>query len=174
MVLRMEHSQSQYFHEFLKYFEYKVALSGGEELFTTAAKNRKLKSSLNSRLRRAHIGVKLPQINNYSEWVVAIGEVATNLENFADYRPRRAIQRGTRIGPPKTGSAALKTNNFGNEVDGEGGHKMTGMGAIYTAIKDLKHSNEKLCAINPHVGKEKKGKASDTEMTGKKKSYASW
>lgn len=104
MVLRMEQGHCQYFHEFVKDFEYKVSLSGGEELFTASAKTRQLKASLNTRLRRALIGVKLPQIKDYSKWVQAVREVAIELESFADYRPRGATQTGTKIGPLKLGA----------------------------------------------------------------------
>lgn len=60
LVQRMEQGAHQYFHEFLKEFEYKVASCGGDELFTPTAMTRQLKASLNNSLRRALIGVNYP------------------------------------------------------------------------------------------------------------------
>lgn len=90
LVQRMEQGRHQMFRDFLKEFEYQIALSGGEDIFTPLAKTRQLKLSLNNILRRALIGVKLPSERNYLEWVSTVKEIAVELESFADYRPRNS------------------------------------------------------------------------------------
>lgn len=91
-VLRMEQGRNQRFQDFVKEFEHKIAACGGEELFSPAAKTRQLKASLNSRLCRSLIGVKLPAIEKYDEWVMTVKDVAVELESFADYQSKVATQ----------------------------------------------------------------------------------
>lgn len=144
LVQRMEQGRHQYFHEFLKEFEYKVALSGGDEIYTQLAKTRQLKLSLNNNLRRALIGVKLPSEKQYAEWVAAVKEVAIELESFTDYRPKGSNHMGTKIGPPKSGStmSKLEPSQPDSKVDGNGDTFMTGTDAILAAIKDLQLQNK--------------------------------
>ncbi|KAI0997344.1 hypothetical protein K3495_g10843 [Podosphaera aphanis] len=97
----------QYFDDFLKDFDNRVALSGGSEAHTSLGKTHRLKDSLNPRLRRALIGVKLPPPEDYSAWVEEVREVAAELEELADYRPEGASQTNTVLGAPKSGSAQL-------------------------------------------------------------------
>lgn len=138
VVQRMEQGQNQYFHDFLKDFERKVAMSGGNEIYTPAMKTMQLKASLNSRLRRALVGVKLPPVHKYSEWVAEVKGVAAEIESFADYRQRGSRLTMTKIGPPKCGSAQQSFVPEEEIVDAEGDTLMTGTNAILAAIKDLK------------------------------------
>ena len=138
LLQRMEQGPHQYFHEFLKEFEYKAAFCGGDEMFTPSAMTRQLKSSLNNSLRRSLIGVKLPPVKQYAEWVAAVREVAEELESFSDYRPRGSNQIGTKIGPAKGGIGLSKLENRNPKVDGAGDTHMTGTDAILAAIRDLK------------------------------------
>ena len=166
LVQRMEQGRHQFFREFLKDFEFKVSLSGGDIIFTPSAKTRQLKLSLNSKLRRALIGVKLPPEMKYHEWVVAVNEVAVEQESFTDYRPRGSKEINTKIGPPKGGSTAFTSepSRADTNVDGNGDKYMSGTDAILAAIRDLKlinkgtaHSNSnKKQAGEPPVNRKKK------------------
>ena len=66
MVNRMEQGLHQYFVDFLQEFEYRMALSGGEAAYTPLGKTQLLKASINGRLRRALVGVKLPPPADYA------------------------------------------------------------------------------------------------------------
>ena len=165
LLQRMEQGRHQFFREFLKDFEYKVSLSGGDIIFTPSAKTRQLKLSLNSKLRRVLIGVKLPPEMKYHEWVVAVNEVAVELESFTDYRPRGSKEINTKIGPPKGGSTAFTSepSRADTNLDGNGDTYMSGTDAILAAIRDLKlinkgtaHSNSnKKQAGEPPVNRKK-------------------
>ena len=136
----MGQGRHQLFRDFLKEFEYQVALSGGDEIFTPLAKTRQLKLSLNNNLRRALIGVKLPSERNYTEWVSSVKEIAVELESFSDYRPKNSNQIGTKIGPPKSGSTTyrLELNHSDTAVDQDGDTIMASTNAILAAIENLK------------------------------------
>ena len=84
----MEQGQNQLFRDFLKYFEYRMAPC--REAYTQLGKSIQLKPSLNSRLRQALVGVKLPPLENYSAWVEGVAEVATDLEGLSNYRSKLA------------------------------------------------------------------------------------
>lgn len=157
LVQRMEQGRHQMFRDFLKEFEYQVALSGGEEIFTPLAKTRQLKLSLNNSLRRALIGVKLPSEKNYLEWVSAVKEIAVELESFSDYRPKNSNQKGTKIGPPKSGSTTYKPEPIRSDtaVDQDGDTIMTGTNAILAAIENLKKQSQ---GNGAKPTREKKGK----------------
>ena len=68
-------------------------------------KTMQLKASINSRLRKALVGVKLPLFKEYGEWVAEVREVAAEIEGFANYQPKRSGQTTTQVGPTKCGSA---------------------------------------------------------------------
>lgn len=142
MVLRMEQGYSQLFHEFLRDSEYQISLSGGKEVYTDTQKTRLLKASLNNRLRRALIGIKLSEVSNYREWVAQVKQIAAELEGLADYRPKGSSQVKTRIGPPKSGSAQYHSETVNLGVDAEGDTKMSGTDAIIAALKEIKLQNE--------------------------------
>lgn len=89
--------------EFFRGFEYKLAQTGGNEAFTLLGKTQQLKASLNPRLRRSLIGVKLPPAKNFKELVVEVKEVAAELEGMPGYRPRNATETTTNIEVSKGG-----------------------------------------------------------------------
>ncbi|KAI0992766.1 hypothetical protein K3495_g15419, partial [Podosphaera aphanis] len=102
MLDRMEQGEHQYFADFLQDFELRVAQSGGDEAHTPLGKVQKLKAAINGKLRRALIGLKLPNAHLYEEWVAEVKEIALELEGLSDYRPRGARHIRTRIGVPKS------------------------------------------------------------------------
>lgn len=63
----MEQGKNKLFVDFLRDFEYRLAQSGGNEAYNPLGKTQQLKASLNPRLRRSLIGVKLPSAKNYRE-----------------------------------------------------------------------------------------------------------
>ncbi|POS87410.1 hypothetical protein EPUL_001149 [Erysiphe pulchra] len=144
-VLRMEQGRNQYFAEFFKDFEHRIASCGKEELFTPSAKTRAL------------IDVKLPAVRKYEEWVMAVREVVVELESFAVYRPKGATQIGTKLGPAKTGSAALPDSSQ-PEKDAE-----------ELSVKKVDTSTG-----NGQMDKKNKGKKRDSEEEKKKKPRAPW
>lgn len=81
-VSRMEQGANQYFADFLQDFEHRLAQC--DEVYTITGKTMQLKASINGKLRRALIGVKLPPVENYDEWVSEVREVALDLESLAD------------------------------------------------------------------------------------------
>ncbi|KAI1000076.1 hypothetical protein K3495_g8120 [Podosphaera aphanis] len=103
----MEQGHHQFFDDFLGDFEYRVAQSGGSEAHTDLGKTQKLKDAVNSRLRHALIGVKLPSPENYQAWIEEVREVAKELESLSDYRPKGASQTKTVLGAPKSDSAQV-------------------------------------------------------------------
>ena len=107
-------------------------------MFTTMAMTRQLKASLNNKLRRALVGVKLPHVRQYNDWVATVREVAEEVERFSDYCPKGSTQTVTKIGPPKGGIGIFMPENGGDGVDQDGDTKMSGTDAILAAIKDLK------------------------------------
>ena len=84
------------------------------------------------------IGVKLPPVKQYTEWVAAVREVAEELESFSDYRPKGSNQINTKISPAKGGIELTKLDIRNPNVDGAGDTHMTSTDAILAAIKDLK------------------------------------
>lgn len=156
LLNRMEQGYHQFFDDFLKDFDYRVALSGGSEAHTSLGKTHRLKDSLNPRLRRALIGVKLPPPEDYSAWVEEVREVAAELEGLADYRPKGASQTNTVLGPPKSGSAQLDSrapaisNESEPKLDSERDIVMGGTNALLAALRDLKENG-----IAPHKATKK-------------------
>ena len=131
-VSRMEQGYNQLFLDFLKDFEYRMAPC--REAYTQLGKSMQLKASLNTRLRRALVGLKLPALDNYSAWVEGVTEVAADLEGLGDYRPKNAKYTTTKLGMPKGISVpAEHISNF----DGEGDYKMGGSNALLAAIQKL-------------------------------------
>lgn len=131
-VSRMEQGYNQLFLDFLKDFEYRMAPC--REAYTQLGKSMQLKASLNTRLRRALVGLKLPALDNYSAWVEGVTEVAADLEGLGDYRPKNAKYTTTKLGAPKGVSVpAEHISNF----DGEGDYKMGGSNALLAAIQKL-------------------------------------
>lgn len=158
MLNRMEQGYHQYFQDFLKDFEYRLALCGGSEAFTSLGKTQQLKNSINSRLRRALVGVKLPPPTDYKAWVEEVMEVAAELEALADYRPKGATQTSTVLGAPKSGSAqsyiSTEPNARTPKLDSDGDISMGGTNAVLAAIRELKESG-----IGPQKKNNKKPRA---------------
>ncbi|KAI0996850.1 hypothetical protein K3495_g11334 [Podosphaera aphanis] len=150
---RMEQGYHQYFRDFLKDFEYRVAQSGGSAVYTSHYKTMQLKASLNSRLRRGLLGVKLPHPNNYKEWVAEVKEVAAELESFADYRPKGASKTNTKLGAPKSGSA-LDTSGQ-TPIDGDGDIVMGGTNALLAALRELTKQKSRSSAKNGNLSEGK-------------------
>ncbi|KAI0996742.1 hypothetical protein K3495_g11443 [Podosphaera aphanis] len=115
----------------------------GEEF--VFASPQKLKDAVNSRLRRALIGVKLPSPENYLAWIEEVREVAKELESLSDYRPKGASQTKTVLGAPKSGSAqasvSIQPEISKPKLDLDGDTVMGGTNAVLAAIKDLMESN---------------------------------
>ncbi|KAI1000887.1 hypothetical protein K3495_g7312 [Podosphaera aphanis] len=151
LLNRMEQGFHQYFDDFLKDFDYRVAQSGGNEAHTSRGKTHRLKDSLNPQLRRALIGVKLPPSKDYHVWVEEVREVAAELEGLVDYRPKGASQTNTVFGAPKSGSAQLDlkapaiSSGPETKLDSDGDIVMGGTNALLAAIRDLKENG-----IAPH------------------------
>ncbi|POS82358.1 hypothetical protein EPUL_005436, partial [Erysiphe pulchra] len=127
------------------------------ELLHTAVKNylhrqlkRQLKASLNNRLRRAIIGVKLPPVSDYEEWVREFCRL-----------------------PAQGGSAALPESSR-PERDPDGDTTMTGMDATLAAIKELKFGIQEISSISGKTKKDKKEKKRDLEKGRGKKPRAPW
>ncbi|KAI0994089.1 hypothetical protein K3495_g14094, partial [Podosphaera aphanis] len=116
---RMEQGEHQLFAEFLQDFNYRIAQSGGDEAHTSLGKTQKLKASINSQLRRALIGLKLPAANRHEEWVAEVREIALEVESMADYRPRGATHTRTRYGAPKSGVALSVPRAQGLDSEGD-------------------------------------------------------
>ena len=57
-----------------------------------------LKSSINRRLQRALLGVKLPSTKKYDSWVAEVKEIASELEGHDEYCPKNSAQTKTKIG----------------------------------------------------------------------------
>ncbi|KAI0997024.1 hypothetical protein K3495_g11159 [Podosphaera aphanis] len=135
LVNRMEQGEHQYFLDFLQDFEHKMVQCGGELTYTPAGKTMQLKASLNGRLQRALIGVKLPSVELFDEWVAEVKEVALELEALADYRPRNSALTVTKFGAPKSGTTQMFPRY--PATDGEGDITMGGTNAIVAAIQQL-------------------------------------
>ncbi|KAI0992105.1 hypothetical protein K3495_g16081, partial [Podosphaera aphanis] len=118
-LLRMEQNEHQFFSDFIKDFEYQVAISGGSQTWTPASKVNILNAAINNALRKALVPVKLPSEENYSLWISEVKEVADKLEALPDYRPKGSIKTSTRLGPPKSGSALSKGEEPAKDLDGD-------------------------------------------------------
>ncbi|KAI0997915.1 hypothetical protein K3495_g10273 [Podosphaera aphanis] len=136
---QMEQGENQYFADSLQDFEYRLAQSGGDEAYTPLGKTQQLKASINGKLRRALIGLKLPDARKFSEWVTEVKEVALELESLVDYRPRGVTQTTTRLGAPKSGVAPIRTQVQQNQlgIDADGDVRMGGTNAILAALQQL-------------------------------------
>lgn len=155
IVSRMEQGKNQLFVDFLRDFEYRLAQSGGNEAYTPLGKTQQLKASLNPRLRRSLIGVKLPSAKNYREWVMEVKEVAAELEAAPGYRSINAPETTTKIGIPKGGTVMPEINSY-PEVDSDGDTVMGGTNALLAVIKDLVRDKETLLANIENYGAGKK------------------
>lgn len=164
-VNRMEQGQNQLFRDFLKDFEYRMAPC--REAYTQLGKSIQLKSSLNSRLRQALVGVKLPPLENYSAWVEGVAEVATDLEGLSNYRSKHAKQTSTKLGVPK--GITVPEERISN-FDEDGDTKMGENNALLAAI----HKLESMVAERGNEtsrGKEREKKPGEK---GRMKPRASW
>lgn len=85
--------------DFLKDFEYHM--KPYDEAYTLLGKSAQLKASLNYRLRRALVGVKLPSMKNYTAYVSGIAEFSANLEGLNDYRLKNAKHTTAKLGVTK-------------------------------------------------------------------------
>lgn len=131
-VTRMEQGFNQLFLDFLKDFEYRIAPC--REAYNSLGKSMQLKASLNTRLRRALVGVKLPLLENYQAWVEGVAEVAADLEGLNDYRPKNAKHTGTKLGAPKGVSVPEERKR---DYDDDGDYKMGESNALIAAIQKL-------------------------------------
>ena len=69
---RIRQVYSQYFQDYLKEFEYNVALCGGGDTYTSQGKSLHLRASLNDRLKNALIGIPLLYPREYRAYVNAL------------------------------------------------------------------------------------------------------
>ncbi|RKF64368.1 hypothetical protein GcM3_133014 [Golovinomyces cichoracearum] len=125
---RTRQGPNQYFQDYIKEFEYRVALCGGEETYTPQGKSLHLRLSLNNRLKKALIGVSLPNPKDYRAYVNEIRKVASDLERFEDYRSRGIIHNEN--------LRSSHGNSMGEAreqlIDTDGDVKMGGVNAIKT------------------------------------------
>lgn len=141
-VNRMEQGYNQLFLDFLKDFEYHIAPCSAA--FTPLGKSMQLKASMNNRLRKALIGLKLPPLENYDAWVKEVCEVAADLEGLNDYRSKNAKYTTTKLGAPK--GINVPEVHKDNNLDADGDFKMGGTNALLTAFKKLGIKEESLIA----------------------------
>lgn len=162
-VTRMEQGYNQLFLDFLKDFEYRIAPC--REAYTPLGKSMQLKSSLNTRLRRALVGVRLPPLENYTAWVAGVAEVAADLEGLNDYRPNNAKYTATKLGTPK---GVTVHEEHKSNVDEEGDYKMGG-NALLAAIERLvlKEDNTVAGLGNGKKRSKKIENFGETKMPGK-------
>ncbi|KHJ34005.1 hypothetical protein EV44_g3125 [Erysiphe necator] len=132
-VSRMEQSHNQLFLDFLKDSEYRMAPC--REAFTPLAKSMQFKASLNSRLRRALVGLDLPPLENNSEWVKKVTKVAIELEGLKDYRPVYSEFTTTNLGVSKGGVNVPVEKQ--SRLDADGDVIMGESNALLSAIKSL-------------------------------------
>ncbi|KAI0994292.1 hypothetical protein K3495_g13890 [Podosphaera aphanis] len=118
-LLRMEQNDHQYFGDFIKDFEYQVAISGGSRTWTPSSRVNLLNAAINHSLRKSLVSVKLPSDENYSAWVAEVKEVADKLEALPEYRPRGSTKTSTRLGPPKSGSVLARSRESVQDQDGD-------------------------------------------------------
>ncbi|KAI1006255.1 hypothetical protein K3495_g1972 [Podosphaera aphanis] len=168
-LLRIEQGAHQYFGDFLKDFEYKVAQSGRNSVWTATSRVNMLNSALNKKLRKALIAVKLPPARYYQEFVTELKEVAGKLEAFSDYRPKGSTQAITKLGSPKSGNSLFVIT--APQADEEDDIIMGGTNALVTSISHLAQSRleEKLSVLD-----KSKDKKRDNGMGGTRKPQASW
>ncbi|KAI1002160.1 hypothetical protein K3495_g6044 [Podosphaera aphanis] len=133
-LLRTEQNEHQFFSDFIKDFEYQVAISGGSRTWTPS-KGNILNAAINNALRKALVPVKLPSEENYSLWISEVKEVADELEALPDYRPKGLIKTSTRLGPPKSGSALSKGEEPAKDLDGD--VLMKDVDSILTALANF-------------------------------------
>lgn len=151
---RMEQGQHQFFMDYLKEFELKVAQSGGIATHTLRHQTMLLKGSLNRRLRRSLLGLKLPPPENYSAWVAEVKEIAAELESFDDYRPKGSTLTVTKLGAIKGG--IIRASHKAPELDAEGDTIMSGTNnGLLAAIAELikSNSNNSIYSAGPSKGK---------------------
>ncbi|KAI1001107.1 hypothetical protein K3495_g7089 [Podosphaera aphanis] len=129
----MEQGAHQYFADFVQDFEHRLAQCN--EVYTAPGKTMQLKASINGKLRRPLIGVKLPLDENYDAWVAEVREVALDLESLADYRTRGANQTTTQFEAPKSGTAQGVSIRL--ETDADGDIRMGGTNALLAAKQRL-------------------------------------
>lgn len=141
-VNRMEQRYNQLFLDFLKDFEYHIAPCSAA--FTPLGKSMQLKASLNNRLRKALVGLKLPPLENYNAWVEEVCEVAADLEGLNDHRPKNAKYTTTKLGSPK-GINVPEVHKDSN-LDADGDYKMGGTNALLAAFKKLGIKEDSLIA----------------------------
>lgn len=118
-LLRMEQNEHRYFSDFIKDFEYQVAISGGSRTWTASSKVNLLNAAINNPLRKSLVSVKLPSDENYTSWVTEVKEVADKLEALPDYRPKNSTKISTRLGPPKSGSVHSRSAESSKDHDGD-------------------------------------------------------
>ncbi|RKF64086.1 hypothetical protein OnM2_021105 [Erysiphe neolycopersici] len=150
-VNRMEQGHNQLFLDFLKDFEYRI--SPCREAFTPLGKSIQLKASLNSRLRRALVGLDMPPLEDYDAWVRKVTKVALDLEGLNDYRPVNAKYTTTNIGSPKGISTPVEKKV---RLDADGDVIMGENNALLSAIKSLVLNRDE--GIIGSLGKPNKGK----------------
>ncbi|POS87432.1 hypothetical protein EPUL_000238 [Erysiphe pulchra] len=131
-VNRMEQGYNQLFIDFLKDFEYHITPCSAT--FTPLEKPMQLKASLNNRLRKALVVLKMPPLENYDAWVEEVCEVAADLEGLNDYRSKNAKYTITKLEAPK-GIYVPEVHKDIN-LDADGDYKM-GENSLIAELNDL-------------------------------------
>ncbi|KAI1002405.1 hypothetical protein K3495_g5796 [Podosphaera aphanis] len=117
--LRMEQNDHQYFGDFIKDYEYQVAISGDSWTWTPSSRVNLLNAAINHSLRKSLDSVKLPSDENYSAWVAELKEVADKLEALPEYRPKGSTKTSTKLGSPKSGSVLARSRESVKDQDGD-------------------------------------------------------
>ncbi|KAI0996560.1 hypothetical protein K3495_g11621 [Podosphaera aphanis] len=114
-----------------------------------------LKAALNSKLRTALVGVKLPPPDQYDDWVERVKEVALELKGLASYRLRGATQITTKLGAPKSEVGIAGPSR--PVVDAEGDVRMGGTNAIVAAFGGTSQDTEDVDVWAVRAGNEPRG-----------------
>ena len=143
----MRLGNNQYFQDYVKEYEYRVALCGEQETYTSQGKSLHLRLTLYDRLKKALIDMHLPSPKDYRAYVNAIRKVASDLERYEDYRPR---------GGPNTGPQARQYGKLGSgmkekELDEEGDFKIDGVNAIKARLRAKNETENKIKASKPRT-----------------------
>ncbi|RKF63812.1 hypothetical protein OnM2_023068 [Erysiphe neolycopersici] len=105
---------------------------------TLQGKSLHLRLSLNDRLKNALIGVTLPNPKDYRAYQNAIRKVASDLEQYEDYRRRG----GSNIVTQAHQNASYRNDIKESVLDAEGDVKMGGVNAIRAKLKEKEALNE--------------------------------
>lgn len=173
-LLRMEQNDQQLFSDFIKDFEYQVAISGGNRTWTPSSKVNILNAAINDSLRKALVPVKLPSEDEYSLWVAGVKEVADKLEALPDYRPKGAIKISTKLGPPKSGGVPSKSREPVKDSDGD--IVMKDIDFILSALSNIlkDRDGESVASVNPRSNSRPKRQSHQSESGSSRRPPAPW